>query len=415
MPLSIMEKRKIEVLLRYIRFRQSFDKSYKLRRAYSKILGKLINKSIFIRRILFSNPSITPTDILFLHPYKLGVMRTEALWRSLGNRGFKIYHEVILPSKILKKRMLCNHIRNIPEEFIFEFAYAKYIVKKYEPKILCSFMDSAVLSSFLRHELKGYGKYINIAHSISGSTEAFTMFDFDYYFVFGKSSIKNIMNNPVRVGNTKAVLAGSPFITSHFVLNPNYEKKNILFFSYYLPAAIKDILLGNLKIVLEWAKIHPEYNLYIKLHPLENPSTIRRLSKGINIKVLEKNVSMDDALKDVSLVLLSWSSAAVEAALLNRPIVVVNDSDIPDTFLYLEKFFQPRAKSVKELHEAITKTFNDYEKYLSQCKKFVDYHLEHKTDSIPFITDCIESIFYGKKNIKFVAIEENLSGLKYSI
>jgi len=351
------------------------------------------------------------------------IARAEPLWKTLEKKGFRVGHEVLSAKKIFLRRMFCPPDEKFPAELVFDAALAKFLVKKYTPKVVCSFTSST--ATFIRHALHQHtgGRTVFLAHSVLPTRPYTTNFDFDYALLFGKSSLENILANSVRLGSTKAVLTGSPFITPDYVLPPARTKKNVLFFSTWLTSfsgsgVEKELLCQNTQIVIEWARLHPEFHLYIKLHPLEEPDFIGSLVKeSQNITVLDKAVSMPDALRNSAIVLHSWSAASLEAALLQRPTVIVNARDLPAThllpqnFLSLTDFFL-RARTVEELQQCIVATFAQYDKFLQRCREFVQLHLERTTDSIEFMTRCIEAISRGREDFPLVPVHENLAGLR---
>ena len=93
---------------------------------------------------------------------------------------------------------------------------------------------------------------------------------------------------------------------------------------------------------------------------------------------------MVEALNDIFLVIINFSVASVEAAFLNRPVVVINslmkdknstDFRKSDQYLYIEDFFPERAKNITEITVRINKISNKYSYYLQQCKRYSDFHL----------------------------------------
>lgn len=358
--------------------------------------------------LCYSNPKISACEILFLHSGG-GIVQNRVRFfaEHLQHRGFKIRHDAIHSAKnVIIHRLLKKHGNYLPLDLAFDSAYAEYIIEKYKPKILLTFMDCDVISFFLKEKMRNYGKVINIAHGVSAATHRFSMFDFDYLFLLGQSSLKNISKNPVRFGSTKAILAGSIFVNENFLLPPNKEMKNILFFSSWLPPEIKNVVLRNFSIVSEYAVQHKEYDFFIKLHPLEDPTIWKKKSKGINnIHILKRNIEMKEALRGVSLVLHQWSNASLEAALLNRPSISVDVRGTIDDYLLFDHFFTPKATNAKVLHERISETFQNYDHYLKKCDAYASYHLE-KRYAVDYICDCIESIYHGREDFPVHIINE---------
>jgi hypothetical protein len=330
----------------------------------------------------------------------------------LEENGYSVSHELVLSQlNAFKKRMLSEPSKNMPVVLKFFDAFSKYIVLKYRPRILITFEDASILSPFLRLEMKKYGEVINIAHGFTANTWKFSMTDFDYYFLFGQKSFQNLELCPVRFGNTNIILTGSIFINKDFSLPKIKPNKTILFFSSWTRNEYKQLILRNFEIVARWIQQHPEFKLIVKLHPLEDTKYWKKKSQTINnIKILDRKTGIKDALKECSIAIVHFSSASIESALLNRPVVVVNDSDMPDEFLQIEDFFLPRAKNVAQLNERIHQTLDNYDELILQCEQFSSFHLVKKQGAQEYLTETIKKIL-SKQNIPSITLPENIQAL----
>jgi hypothetical protein len=375
----------------------------------------------FAKGILLSMPGIyapqinnCPCDLLFIHEYIKGAARIRHWCAILEKSGLRIEHELLDRRHIIKHRMMAPVDYRPPQEFHIEACFARYIAEKYRPKITITFMDASPLSFFLHEELKHLGSYINIAHGITGASALFSMYDFDYYFAFGQSSLGHMLGNAIRYGTTKAVLTGSPFISRDFYLPPIERNQNVLFFSNWLPPELRESIIATTELVIRWAKQNSRFTLYIKPHPLENISLVRRLTSGMkNVRILEHDVSIKNALISVSLALLTPSScASLEAALLNRPAIVVDANNEEDRLLNFQRFFLPHATTMHEIEQRIEEAFKARDQLLSRGKDFLKYHLEHTYDSGDFIAECIQKIYAHNEDFFYHPISEKLEGLE---
>lgn len=386
-----------------------------------KIVNSLLKTLLVKTNIFYSKPYKNKVDILFLHSYPGGPKRIVKLTDMLQNEGISVQNKIFSPIKSLLRRNISKPIYDLHKDLVLPAACAKYIVEKYQPKVLVTFTNSSLISPFIKKEMHGRGSYVNISHAVSAFGGP--IIDFDYYFLLGKSSMQNMYKKPVRIGNTKAVLAGSPFMdfnednNANFINNPK-KFKNILYFSNYATGTksyefgLDKIANRNAKIVIEWAQKNSDFKLFVKPHPLEDPSIIRELSKGtVNIKILDKSISFKEALKDVPVVINTWSNASIEAAMFGRPSVILNDSDMLDDYLHLEKFFPLRAKDVDGLTQRISQVINNYEFYVSRAKDFLFFHID-RSNSIEYITECLVRLCKGEKIDKVIPIKEELKGLE---
>jgi len=411
--------------------------NYKLLLRYNKYLLKSTSKIFFfwlVKVLLkffyiicspFLRASYTKEcDILVVGTCDVDINNSIGVWNKLIQSGFSV-------KQIVLKAYTKYHFNKLgdlsfdittPASLFFEQLYSKYIVKKYNPKIICSFISSGVIPSLLKSEMKGKGFTIFISHAIIPITDNYTSLDYDYYLIFGQSSLVNLQKLPLRIGSPKIILSGSPMISKNYSLKPiNVPIKTLLYFSTWGIETFEErfeVLRKSFDVIIKWAIKHPEYNLLIKLHPLENGKYVyEHTSKIKNITILDKDTSMIDALKNVSIVITTFSVASIEAAMMNRPIIVCNydlldkrsaDSYKSDAFLHLEKFFPPRARNVEDLHDRITTVEKNYKYYVSQCQKYAKYHLGHTTDSQEHISEIISAIYSGKENFKYIKLTEKV-------
>jgi hypothetical protein len=405
-----MNKSKEQKLLLYKGYLENiiFSPSQKMKEKITYAFKWFIVKS----GLFYSKPNKEQCDILFVHTYDAEPRRLTKLVSKLRGNNLSICHTTYSISKAIKNRQLIKDSTYSSVSLSLYASYVGYLVEKYKPKVLVTLENSLIISPIIKEKIKPYGVYVNISHGVTPNQHFHTMIDFDYYFLFGKSSIRNLLTNPVRFGNTKAVFTGSPYIDYETKENNNFtgQINKALFFSSWIPTGeIGEVLLKVLHLVVDWAKQRPEVELLIKVHPLEDPSYVQKHVENVNnIKVLDKSIGMIDSLEGVQVVFNQWSNASVEAAVLGIPTIVVNPSDMSDEYLYLEEFFPKRAKSVTDINQRVKVIEKDYEHYKIQTKHFFEYHLE-KIDGSKFISEQILGLYNGEELNNFVEIKENFN------
>ncbi len=358
-------------------------------------------------------------DILVWGDYKGQIKRSENLWNKLRKKGYKIEYysqETSFPPKFLFKQRLDLNPK-IPAAIFINYVLAKLITTKYNFSILADYHNFEITSVLIKNELKPSQKNIFIPHSIIFNTYKHSTFTFDYYFVFGKSSVENIKKNTSRLGSTKLVEAGSAFIPKNFSLPNCHNYKNILFFSNWAIHKYRESNKG-LQIALNWAKKHQDYNLFIRLHPLENEAYIKKATKNIpNVIIQNKSLSLKASLLNISICLTTISTATVEAAILNRPSLVVldvifdpNSDNIlkADSYLQLEKFFPKRAGNADDLHKRILQISNNYDFYVQKCKEYANFHIAQPHKATEYMAEVIEKIYHNKIDFPYIEIPQNI-------
>ncbi len=380
--------------------------SYSLKRKIYRMLAG-VYVLLFRRRRLHGNA----VDILIIHGNAIGRSRMQKLKDRLLTNGYSIKRIIIhSPSEILRKRKLFRLDSEAPLDYKFLEYYSGYLVKYYNPKIIICSLDSNPLAIFLKRQLNiTGGKLVNLAHGITCATELFRVFHFHYYFVYGDMSVDSVKRQSIRYGETKLVPSGSYFIEEDFTLPINREMKKLLFFSsssshHLYGEALRESFL----MLAKWANSQDRYHLYIKHHPIEDPSVIKSIFKDItNVTFLPSSMNIKDSMRDVSAVINGWSTASIEAALMNRPTVILNPLDVED-FPELQRYYGKNSRTPEELSENIAELFDNYDHYLEVNKSFVARHLYRSTDSIKYIADCIDSIVKGREDFETVPVTETI-------
>ncbi len=346
-----------------------------------------------------------PADVLFLHTYAGEVPRAGALADAVRARGLRVRQELISPPGArLLRRELTRASQHLPWSERAHAYYAEYLVRRFQPRVVVTF-DTNGLCSPLRRQANGAGaRSVQIAHGVIGDTELFRIFDFDYYFVFGQSSVDAASRQPFRIGSTKLVSAGSFLIDEDFCLPTARERSRVLFLSSWLHPSVREILLRNFRILAEWARTRASLTLVVKPHPLEDVTVLQDILRDApDVRFLDKAMDMKSAVADCALVITGWSVASIEAAILNRPAVVLNDSEQPD-FLELESYYLPRARTAGELQQRIERTLSEYQRFVEASRRLVRRHYERTTDSIPFLARCLEDVASGRESFPCQAL-----------
>lgn len=349
-------------------------------------------------------------EVLFLFSYNQSFERFRPVYEGVRSL-YKVRHDYIDMSfrdPLLKRKFGGFRIPEgimFPSRYKYLACYASYFIEKYRPKIIVTFINGGLFPAILKVVAEAHGcKVINVAH---GTTETYfgnTVFTADYFFLFGPATIMRANANPVRLGSTRGVLVGSPFIPRDFELSPSDKMKNIVFLSQWLHFSEKDTVLRNVRILIRWCRDHTDYTLYVKPHPLDDMKVLRKLFRGVgNAIILDKQLSMKEALRDAALCVVQFSGSSVEAAVFKRPVVNLNDSDMPGQ-VDIEKYFGPRARSPEDLDRKINEVLSNYDRYVNICDEFVKWHLAYIGNSVDIIVERIKSIYEGREDFEYVNI-----------
>lgn len=364
--------------------------------------------------LLFRTPKHEPVDVLFLHHYPEEPRRLEGLLSRLREAGLSVAHEIFSTREVLARRKMTRPDIPIHRELLWVAAHATYLVRRYTPRVLVTLDNGLIISPFLRRAMAGRGVYVNLSHGVTPVELLHSMTDFDYYFVFGQSSVERLMRNKIRIGSTRVLLSGSPFTNAADLRAENMdpERRTVLFFSTSPPPGPAfDYIRRGAQVVLNWARRNPQNRLLVKLHPLEDEAVMRAQTAGMtNVMVLAKDTSLQEALSRASLVVHSISNASLEAAMVGLPSVIVNDTDDPEEYLQLEDYFPSRAKNEVELNERVIEVFANYGRYVEAARRFVRFHID-RGDSVDFIAEQLIALRRGEQLENWIDVDEELSGL----
>jgi len=355
------------------------------------LISKVLNKTVH---------SDKSCDVLILHrskkTKKVGLRNN--LIANLRQQGLDVIESQTEKNKtVIKNRLLSPPPVKTPIKFLFYACYAQYIVKKYNPKVILTESNGSDLSPFLKAFLPKKSSLIHVAHCITTNNyRHYSLIDYDYYFLYGRSSLDKLRNRKVLFGSCKAILTGPYIADKNFALKARNANKNILLFGVNPNMEKRPHIQKMYAIIKSWISQHSDYHLFVKMHPRSTLSFWNDAQVTCsNIQIVEKGISMQQALNSISITLGIYTNAVLDAALLNRPSLLVSDNSINDE-LDIERFFLPRSKDETELHSNIEKILGDYSYYLEQTTAFSFYHLEHQQDSVEYIAACIDTIVHDR-------------------
>ncbi len=282
--------------------------------------------------------------------------------------------------------------------------YPAFLMAKYKPSMLIIFLEwnpAAIL--FYVYAKRIGATVINVAHALTSNSNRCSIQSFDYYFLFGESSLSHLRNNPIRIGSAKLVQTG----TINFSLKDDRENLSgaFLYFSDWAKRGYEELVESNLQVVYSWF-IERQPLLYIKPHPLEDSRRVRSLfNEFSNVTILDKGIPLDFALSKVSFSLVHWSTASLASAALGKPVIAVNtDPKFDDTFLELGKFFGPVASNPAEITAREEEFSRDRQLWRNRSIEFARYHLKEVSGAGQYIEDTLAAIYQGQEDFDYTEL-----------
>ncbi|WP_460095591.1 hypothetical protein [Pseudomonas sp. H3_E03] len=156
----------------------------------------------------------TPCEVLLLHsaPKSMALQRKNILIEALRKRGHHLREAALRsPSDACAQRMLVAPPQRVPLRYLVYAAHAQWLVMTYQPKVLINERNGSLHAPFLRLALAARGaRLLQLAHAATlESSRRLAMNDFDYYGVFGRSSLVALQERTLRFGESTVVLVGS--------------------------------------------------------------------------------------------------------------------------------------------------------------------------------------------------------------
>lgn len=354
-----------------------------------------------------------PCDFLLLQSSERVVLlqRKRALISALKARGHRLI-ETALPEMIdlLASRRLRLPPDKVPLRYFAYAAHAAWLVYKYQPGILLNDRNGSFYSPFLRLALNAEGHLlVQLAHSttVEGSRRL-GMNDYDYYFLFGRSSLEALQLRKLRFGTTMAVLAGSHMIDESYALSAaDTGLKTLLILGLGPDKEKLPVYQKTYAVLREWAERHPDYRVIVRAHPRSYSTFWEDAGNNLpNVEVLPRDCSLAEALRMASVVANIVSNAVIEAALAGRPILFVNCADNADV-LGQERFFGTRIGTPADLEHGLRSIEERYPEACTRSAAFAEYHLAFGVLGLKQNVGDLERLLAGKAPEAPVGLIEN--------
>lgn len=340
-------------------------------------------------------PAVTSScDILVLHASEeLAVLgRKNFLLESLRSEGVKI-EEVIYKTvpEVVKENLVCGPYKYDSLFKIYE-GHSNYLRKKYNPKIFLTERNGTLIAPFLKSRFEGDSVSFHLPHCVlNDQTRNHSMMDYDYFPLYGPSSLNYLKTLSNGFGSGRFYFAGSYLFNESFSLPEPDSSLPILFLGIGPQFEEKKRGIKINQMVADWQK-KTGAELLIRLHQRGNGTFWKELKQpGVTILPVEDFVS---SARRCSMMLSPYTNAVVDACLLNRPCQLVAAPDEVD-YLEVERFFGKRASNADEIQSSIEKHQANFKDSVNKCKDLSDYHLSHGNKSVSYLKSLIMSILNG--------------------
>jgi hypothetical protein len=374
--------------------KKSFLKLY-VSGVFIYILTKFFN---FIKR--HECNSLERLDVLFVFADKSKVDRFKAMVDFFSEKKLKV-HSVC---KNETGRFYTHGIvadKNIPFSLLAHHVYAKFLLNKYQPKVIFAVENAGVFNSILRKLMSVDTFILNVAHGVGCYGVSHSNIDVDYSLVFGQSTIDGLKSNNPKIGSTKAVIVGSPFL---YPAISDVEKKDfsnchghILIAGQYVPSweSYDEAIESSKGIIVKFIIDNPNVKFFIRKHPLDQTLTWDDISKCHSNLFLSENPSLMNDLSGVKLVLHMSSNVSIEAGSVGVPAVAVDPMNKAE-HLYHEKYLI-KVTTYADLVFNYNKIEENYDHYKRLAYRYSEYFLKYPSNAFERIYSLTDQLIKGQE------------------
>lgn len=374
-----MNRHDLQQLARYMRWQDTNENKRALKTGLSLSLLKPLREWVysfaaFCRKRQVITP--VPCDVLLLHYSQTSQARgyRDALVTSLRKRGLRVVETAIhKPKTVLSRRELLSPGWTFPHRYYFHAAYARWLIGYYQPKALLTDKNGSILAPFLKTFIQPYGKLVHIAHSIpTENFRKFSMNAYDYYFLFGRSSLERLQKRQ-RFGTSQVFLTGTYAEKMPLQLP---EKNTTVLILGTGPALEKTRRIQSAYAVIR-ATAHrlPAFHFIVKPHPRSDKTVWLSDNPPDNLTVANPDENIDTLLKNAFVAIGSFTNAAIDCALQQRPFILVSEGDT-DPQLDIHRM-APLCNTAEQLANTITTIAANPDTYRDHARNFADYHLSN--------------------------------------
>ena len=340
-----------------------------------------------------------PCDILLLQsaPKVIGLRRKRLLIEALIQKGYKLTETSLDESgEICRTRLLARPPQPVPLRYFLYAAHATWLVERYQPRILLNDRNGSLYSPFLRLRLnERNATLVHLAHATTvESSRRLGMNDYDYYLLFGQSSLDALKARALRFGTSTVLLSGSHMIDRSYDLPPpDLDCRTILILGVGPDKEREAGYQRTYELIRDWVRELPQYRVLIKRHPRSSvPFWADAEREFENVAVLPADCTLAQALSRARVVVNIMSNAVIEAGLAGRPVIYCNLSGDREIFAQ-ERFFGAAITNLQDFHSRLVEIEQNYSDRVKNARAFACFHLAQGPNGLEKTLQTIDGLF----------------------
>jgi len=213
----------------------------------------------------------------------------------------------------------------------------------------------------------------------------------DKMAVFGPY-FKHLLTNVSAYPENSVIVTGQPRYDVLDTLQKRYTKESILN-QYGIDAEKKIILwttqcigisdeenIKNFQAVRATMDELDDAAIIIKQHPREGGKYTQMISQYLNLPrddifLVPKTADTFSLIRACDVMMTKWSTTAIEALALDKPLIIMNMGDDPDKVEYVKQGVALGVYQEKDLAPAIEKSVNNCAELAEQRKEYIEQYL----------------------------------------
>lgn len=347
------------------------------------------------------NAASRECDVLLVHPSRKSFLqgRKMPLVTALQARGMLVEEFVEEGDReLIRARQFARPRRSVPFLLYWHAAHATYLLQRYRPKVILTERNAWIIPSFIKALRVEGAQIVHLAHSVpSGQSSRYDYFDYDYYLMFGRSSLQYLASLNGAYGACRAVFAGPYYLSDSqpqlATAGCESDTLRLLFLGsgpdYEHDAAYRQYCAW----VMSWLREHPGVELAVKVHPRGSGHPwVAHAAAEARVRILPPDARLDEYARRFDLVLCSYTNAVLDVARAGIPFVLLGDDA---DYFAVERFGLPRCREERQLDDCIERVVKTPEDYRQRLAEFLKFHIDQPDQPMNSLVDCVEKIVKG--------------------
>ncbi|MCK0510608.1 hypothetical protein [Aromatoleum buckelii] len=341
-------------------------------------------------------------DVLLVHPsrksFRLG--RKQALLAALRSRGLAVEEFVEEGDfDLVRGRQFVTPASGVPALLRWDAAHAAYLLSRYKAKVIVTERNGWIIPSLIKLQRKTGPRIVHLAHSVpSDESSRYDYFDYDYYLLFGKSSLEYLSALEGAFGECVVKFAGPYFFTDRegpLPVTVRNEGKGVkcLFLGSGPDYEVSEPYLEHCSWIAAWLISRPDAELWVKVHPRGSGEPWRsQAASNSRIKMIPPDTMLDACIGDFDFVLSDYTNAVLDVSRFGTPFILLGEGA---DYFSTERFGIPRARSSMELTNCIDVLLADVHRAREMASRFFDFHVHEKYLPLTSMVNVIERLAAG--------------------